>query len=134
VKLRQIFVNTKQEADDVHLALSAGADFAKLAALKSSDENLKKNSGDLGYVMKGTLISEIEKEVFSMKLGEFTKPIQTGAGFSILKIEDLKPSEPANFESIKENIKQAMLTQIITQKLPELIGELRQKAKIEINK
>lgn len=134
VKLRQIFVNTKQEADDVHLALSAGADFAKLATLKSSDENLRKNSGDLGYVMKGTLVPEIEKEVFSLKPGEFTKPIQTGAGFSILKVEDLRPSEPANFESIKENIKQAMITQMINQKLPELIAELRQKGKIEITK
>ena len=134
VKLSQIFVNTKAEADDAYLALSASADFAKLSALKSTDANLKKNNGSLGYISKGMLLPEIEKEIFALKPGQYTKTVQTGNGYSIFRLEELKPGQDASFEKVKEDIKAALLNQAITQKLPELAAELRQKAKIEVMK
>jgi len=134
VKLGQIFVNTKAEADDAYLALSAGADFARLSALKSTDANLKKNNGSLGYISKGMLLPEIEKEIFALKDGQYTKPMATGNGFSIFRTEEHKPGKEASFEAVKAELKTAILNQAITAKLPELSGELRQKAKIEITK
>lgn len=134
VKLGQIFVNTKAEADDAYLALSAGADFAKLSALKSTDANLKKNNGSLGYISRGMLLPEIEKEIFAMKPGQYTRAITTGNGFSIFRVEELKAGQEASFEKVKEELKTALLNQAITQKLPELAAELRQKAKIEVIK
>ncbi|MDO8805738.1 MAG: peptidyl-prolyl cis-trans isomerase [Elusimicrobiota bacterium] len=134
VKLSQIFVNTKAEADDAHLALSAGADFAKLSSLKSTDANLKKNNGSLGYISKGMLLPEIEKEIFALQDGQYTKPLATGNGFSIFRTEEHKPGKEASFEVIKAELKTAILNQAITAKLPELATELRQKAKIEIIK
>lgn len=133
-KLSQIFVNTKAEADDAYLALSAGADFAKLSALKSTDANLKKNNGSLGYISRGMLLPDIEKEIFALKPGQYTKAIPTGNGFSIFRVEELKPGQEASFEKLKEDIKATLLNQAIAQKLPELAAELRQKAKIEIVK
>ena len=134
VKLSQIFVNTKAEADDAYLALSAGADFAKLSALKSTDANLKKNNGSLGYISRGMLLPEIEKEIFALKPGQYSKTIATGNGFSIFRAEELKPGQEASFDKVKEELKTALLNQAITQKLPELAAELRQKAKIEVLK
>jgi parvulin-like peptidyl-prolyl isomerase len=134
VKVSQIFVNTKAEADDAYLALSAGADFAKLSALKSTDANLKKNSGAIGYISKGMLVPDIEKEIFALKAGQYTKVLQTGNGYSIFRADDLKPGQEASFDKIKDDLKTALLNQAITQKLPELASELRQKAKIEVIK
>lgn len=134
VKLSQIFVNTKAEADDAYLALSAGADFARLSALKSTDANLKKNSGALGYISRGMLLPEIEKEIFALKPGQYTKTVATGSGYSIFRVEEIRPGQEASFEKLKEDIKATLLNQAITQKLPELAAELRQKAKIEILK
>ena len=134
VKLSQIFVNTKAEADDAYLALSAGADFARLSALKSTDANLKKNNGSLGYISKGMLLPEIEKEIFALQDGQYTKPMATGNGFSIFRTEEHKPGKEASFEAVKAELKTAILNQAITARLPELSGELRQKAKIEITK
>lgn len=134
-KIRQIFVAGKAEADDAYLALAAGADFGKLSALKSTDENLKKVEGDLGYIAKGLLLPEIEKEVYALKIGDYTKPIATGNGFSIFKLEDMKAGEPAVLnDKMKADIKVALVNQAVTQKLPEMIGELRAKAKIELAK
>lgn len=135
VKLSQIFVNTKAEADDAYELLSTvGADFAKLSSLKSADANLRKNNGSLGYISKGMLLPEIEKEIFSLQDGQYTKPIPTGNGFSIFRTEEHKPGVEASYEAIKADLKAAILNQAITAKLPELAAELRQKAKIEVIK
>ncbi|OGR50572.1 MAG: hypothetical protein A2049_10775 [Elusimicrobia bacterium GWA2_62_23] len=135
VKLSQIFVNTRAEADDAYdLLTSVGADFSKLSSLKSSDANLRKNNGAIGFISKGMLLPEIEKEVFALQPGQYTKPMATGNGFSIFKAEERKSGQPAAFEALKEDIKAAILNQAITQNLPKLAAELRQNAKIEIIK
>jgi parvulin-like peptidyl-prolyl isomerase len=135
LKLSQIFVNTKAEADEAYeLLTSVGADFAKLSSLKSSDANLRKNNGSLGFINRGMLLPEIEKELFALKAGQVSKVMPTGNGFSIFKTEELKPAVQADYEKIKGDIKTALLNQAITQQLPVLAGELRQKAKIEIVK
>ncbi|MCM2267302.1 MAG: peptidyl-prolyl cis-trans isomerase [Elusimicrobiales bacterium] len=135
VKLSQIFVNSKAEADDAYdLLTSVGADFAKLSSLKSADANLRKNNGAIGVISKGMLLPEIEKEVFALAPGQYTKPMATGTGFSIFKAEERKPGQAAAFETVKEDVKTALLNQAITQNLPLLAGELRQKAKIEVMK
>lgn len=134
VKVSQIFVNTKAEADDAYLALSAGADFAKLSSLKSTDATLKKNNGSIGYISKGMLMPDIEKEIFALKAGQYTKVLQTGNGFSIFRADEIKPGQDASFDKIKDDLKIALLNQAITQKLPELAAELRQNAKIEVVK
>ena len=135
VKLRQIFVGTQTEADDAYVALSAGADFAKLSGLKSTDENLRKKEGDIGYISKGLLLPEIEKEIFALKPGQYTKAIATGNGYSLFKHETSKPGEPAKLDdALKADLKIALTNQAVTQKLPELVGELRKKANIEVNR
>ncbi len=135
VKLSQIFVNTKAEADDAYeLLTTVGADFGKLSSLKSADANLRKNNGSLGYISKGMLLPEIDKEIFALQDGQYSKPMATGNGFSIFKTEEHKPGKEASFEAIKADLKVAILNQLITAKLPELAAELRQKAKIEILK
>lgn len=135
VRLSQIFVASKAEADDAYdLLTSVGADFSKLSALKSSDAALRSNSGSLGYISRGMLLPEIEKEIFSLKAGQYTKPMATGAGFSLFKAEELRAPQPAAYDAVRENIKTALLNQAITRELPLLAAELRQKAKIEIAK
>ena len=135
MKLLQIYVGTKSEADEAELALSAGADFGKLSALKSSDENLRKKNGDIGTVTKGQLQPALEKEILALTAGQYTNPLQTGSGYSIFKLEALTPAEPAALnDALKAELKTAIINQLVTQKLPELVSELRQKAKIDIQK
>ncbi|MDA8130526.1 MAG: peptidyl-prolyl cis-trans isomerase [Elusimicrobia bacterium] len=134
VKLSQIFVPSKAEADDAYELLSTvGADFAKLSSLKSSDAALRKNAGALGFIARGMLQPDLEKEIFALKPGEYTKPIQTGAGYSIFKAEEIRPRQEASFDSVKADLKAAMINQAISQQLPVLVSELRKKAKIEIS-
>ncbi|MCG2725930.1 MAG: peptidyl-prolyl cis-trans isomerase [Elusimicrobia bacterium] len=131
-RLRQIFVSSEKEINDVHLALEAGADFAKLSSLKSINENLKKNDGDLGYVSKNMLVKDIAEAISSLKQGQYTKPLKINGGYTILKVEDTKKAEPADFDKIKDDLKKSLINQAVMQNLPILLSELKQTAKIEI--
>jgi len=132
VKLSQIFVDTKADADAALESLAVGANFAKLSALKSTDAALKKNGGSLGFISKGSLLPDIEKEVFGLEKGAYSKIFPTGKGFSIFYVEEHRPAQPAVFEDIKVELKVAMLNQTLSKKLPELAAELKQKAKLEL--
>ncbi|MEI7528894.1 MAG: peptidyl-prolyl cis-trans isomerase [Elusimicrobiota bacterium] len=132
VKVSQIFVNTQAEADAALESLAVGADFGKLSAMKSADPKLKKDNGSLGYITKGTLLAEIEKELFSLEAKKYSKVFPTGKGFSVFYVEEHRQPQPAEFEKIKDELKVMMLNQALSQKLPELAVELRQKAKIEV--
>ena len=133
-KLRQIFVNSEKEANDAHLALEAGADFAKLSTLKSLNENLKKTGGDLGYVSKNMLVKEIVGAISLLKPGQYTKPLKISGGHTILKVEEIKKAKPANFNKIKADLKESLINQEVIKNLPILLAELKQKAKIELMK
>jgi len=134
IKLRQIFVNSEKEANDAYLGLEAGADFAKLSSLKSTNENLKKNGGDLGYVSKTVLVKEISDAIAKVKIGQYTKPLKVGEGYTILKVEDIKKATPANFNKIKAELKETLINQAVMQNLTPFVSELRGQAKIEMLK
>ncbi len=131
VRIRHILVKNKQEATDLIIALNAGADFGKLAMQKSLDEATRKTGGDMGFVTKGILTPEVEKVVFSLKKGEHSGIVSTNVGFHILQVDDRKEPEPANFKKIKKDLHRAQVNAKISKALPELLKELRAKAKIE---
>lgn len=132
VKLRQIYVNTRAEADAAVDALITGSDFAKLSALKSADPALRKNSGDLGYVNKGVLLPDMEQEIFSLKEKQYSKVIPTGKGFSIFYVEEHRQPQQAEFEKAKDELKIMLTNQAIAKELPVLTRTLREKADIKV--
>jgi len=132
LKLRQIYLNTEQEANDVYLALEAGADFKKLAALKSADPVLKEKEGDIGFISKGMLLPELEKEIFLLEVGKYTKPLKTGNGYSIIKVEEIREEKELSFEEIKDKLREALKSNIISANRRNVIENLKSQAKIEI--
>ena len=133
-KLLQIFVSDKAKADTAYAALEAGADFAIMSEKQSDDPGLRENKGNLGFINKSMLQPDLAKEVFALKAGEYTKPIPTGNGFSIIKMEEYKASEKIEYENAKEDLKAAMKNQMINDYLPRLVAELKADAKIELEK
>jgi parvulin-like peptidyl-prolyl isomerase len=134
VRLRQFFTSSREEAEDALRLLNTGADFATLAMLKASDENLKRTGGELGYINRGVLIPELEKEVFALTPGKYTGVIPTGSGFSIFKSEDYRPRTVPEFEAVKEELKRLILNSAVSQAMKDLTARLRQDAKIEVKR
>ena len=63
--------------------------FEETARIYSLSDS-KKSGGNLGWIYKNQLSKEIRDEVNELSVGNYTKPIVTGGGFLILKLNDLK--------------------------------------------
>jgi len=132
VHLYNILLETEEEAQDILEQLMAGADFSKTAIEKSTGPSAAQG-GDLGYVSKGTIVSEIEEVVFALELEELSGIVKTDFGFHILKITDKKPETVKTFEEVKEDILQTLLPTKQKEAFDNLLEELKSKVEIQIN-
>src|SRR5205814_1417480 len=99
VRVRDIFFSVPAGADDVevaHIRAKAeevrqlardGRDFAALARQFSEGPGADKG-GDLGSFARGEMESALEDAAFRLKPGEVSEPIQTAAGFHLLRAEE----------------------------------------------
>jgi peptidyl-prolyl cis-trans isomerase C len=88
VHVQQILLYNEGDANAVLEQLKIGGDFNALAA--QYDPNTR---GDLGWFPKGYLLEPaIEEAAFSLQVGSYSEVIQTGVGYSIIKVLDHDPN------------------------------------------
>ena len=63
-----------------------GESFEILATLNSQDPGSAQNGGNLGFVGRGAFQPEFEAEVFRLKPGEISMPIETQFGYHIIQL------------------------------------------------
>lgn len=132
IHIRQIFILSETEANDILIAINSGADFAKMVAAKSQDTVSRDKGGDLGFFARGMLSPEIEKVVFNMKAGEVSPVIKTTAGFHIIRAEEKKEAKEAKFDTnMEKRLKKLLFNKKIQSLLPEWLNELRKNAVIK---
>ena len=66
-----------------------GEDFIRLVKELSEGENAALG-GDLGFMQRDQLISEIEEATRTLKPGEIAGPIPVGGGFHIIRLEEVR--------------------------------------------
>ncbi len=65
----------------------------KNAALIHSISNTASDGGVIGWVKEDNLNITIKNEINNLKMGQYSKPIRTSAGFLIIKVEDIREYE-----------------------------------------
>lgn len=126
VHARHILVATEDEAKDVKKRVAAGEDFAKVADETSKDKNAE--GGDLGFFARGQMLKPFEDAAFALDVGEISDPVQTQFGWHIIKVEEKRDQKPPSFDEVKA----AIMTQLVAQKAQVVVTDLRNDAKIEI--
>lgn len=127
VRARHILLRTRKEAEVVIKALAGGADFAKLAAEKSTGPSGRKG-GDLGYFARGDMVKEFTEAVFKLKKGETTmSPVKTEFGWHVIRVEDRRKKKPPTFASMKDKLRDEMSQELVG----KLVASLRKAAKIK---
>jgi foldase protein PrsA len=107
-EVRHILVKTKAKADDLYNQLKAGADFSVLAKANSEDTGSKANGGKL-TISKGQTVAPFDKEAFSLKKNEISKPVKTEFGYHIIQaLGDVKPAKVTPLKDVKESIRQQL--------------------------
>ncbi|MDX9753950.1 MAG: peptidylprolyl isomerase [bacterium] len=85
-------------AEQIRTRLENGEDFRKLIADTTS------NDGLLGWVSKGVLAEEFEKELWDMEIGEIRGPIQVGSTSQFIHLLDVQKEGLIPFDQCKEKI------------------------------
>jgi len=132
VHLYNILLDNEDKAKEILERLKIGEEFEKLAAENSLSPSATKG-GDMGYVLKDTLISEIEEVIFNLEINEFSEIIKTDTGFHILRITDKKPERLKEIEEVRAEIFQTLLYTKQNEAFEKLLADLRSKVNIEIN-
>jgi peptidyl-prolyl cis-trans isomerase C len=126
VHARHILVETKEEAEEVIKRLKNGEDFAKVADEKSKDTNAK--GGDLGFFTRGQMLKPFEDAAFALEPGQISEPVQTQFGWHVIKVEEKRDQSLPSYDEVKE----AIMAQLIQQKAQQVVTNLRDSATIDI--
>jgi peptidyl-prolyl cis-trans isomerase C len=124
-----------QKAQDEALAraqvaverIKKGEEFATVATELTEDPSGKENGGDLDYFTKDQMVPEFANIAFQMQPGQVSNPVRTQFGWHIIKLEDRRNRPVPEFEKVRPQIE----TFLIRRGQTELIGQLREKAKID---
>ena len=126
-RVSQIVVSTETDAMDLIRRLQKGDLFGRLAQEFSLDTASKSQGGSLGWMMTGQVIPAVANVLPTMAKGAITpKPIQTPAGWVILKLDDKRAFKIPSFEESRPQLQQALVQQYLGQ----AIQGLRSNAKI----
>lgn len=98
-----ILVNTEEEAKAIEDALAKGADFAKLAEEKSTD-NSSANKGDLGWFTPDMMVKPFADAVVALKKGEVSAPVQSQFGWHVIRLNDTRTQVAPAFDTIRDQL------------------------------
>jgi peptidyl-prolyl cis-trans isomerase C len=119
--------DAEEKAKTALKRVSAGEEFAAVAADVSEDPGTKARGGDLGWRVGSELGKEYTDVILTMKNGEVSPLIKTAVGWHIIKLEDRRPRKPLPLEKIRDRI----AAMVAANAQFELVDKLRAEAKIE---
>ncbi len=145
LRASHILVKTKAEADKLLAEIKAKPKdnrlFRELARKHSIDEVTQKRGGDIGYFSETggregepEVDDAVRKAAWKLtKTGEVAEaPVETGAGFHIVKLTNRRPELNRSFDTVKKMIEGRLLRQARTEALEKFVADLKAKAKVEI--
>lgn len=121
-----------QKANKVAELAKSGSNFSKLVSEYSDDTFSKDKEGMLGYFKKGELVSELEDVVSVTEVGKTSGPVKTISGFHIIKVLDRKTLDESSVDQYREQLRQEIYKQKVTEELEKYIDGIRENAYIEI--
>ncbi len=130
VKLRQIVLKTRREAEEVLRRLKLGAEFAETARRVSID---RVSAAQGGQVPPQPVKSLLGQAVANLEPGRISDVVETLHGCHILKLEARIPSEEKDFEEVKEPLRADLLERRIVEKTGPWFRELANRSEIETN-
>ena len=87
------------------------AQFASLASQYSQAADSAQRGGDTGLQPLQQLLPEARSAVMRLKVGGVSEPVQSAAGFHVLKLIEQQPSRTASLEEVRERLTQALRAQ-----------------------
>lgn len=121
----------KQRAEEVADMAKSGEDFGKLAREYSGDTISAVKDGELGYFKRGELVESLESAAYSTPVGGIGGPVESPAGYHIVKVLEKETSE-GDLDSYRDEIKEKLYKEKAQRELTEWIDDVRRSAYIDL--
>lgn len=131
VKASHILVEDKATATKVKKLLDDGGDWDKLAKKYSTDTSNSSDGGNLGYFEKSSMDEDFAEAAFSMKKGEVSDAVKSSYGYHIIKVTGIKEAKEATYASVKDEVREAYVTEQLNNNYSTWLSELEADYKIE---
>lgn len=122
--------DNRKLASEIEKRLKNGEDFAELARKYSKDDSSARG-GEWGWYKKGELNPLLDKEIFAVKVGDVTPPVEIGEMIFILKLEDRKSDGIQKIDDVREQIEWILVEQNGKETYKKWVEGLRKKAYVK---
>lgn len=92
----------KKKINDIYTQLKNGEDFAALAKSFSMDSKSAANGGYLGWFSTGEMSPSLEEAMEQLDVDGYSKPVQSSAGWHIIKLESIRKTSKVSSKPIEE--------------------------------
>jgi parvulin-like peptidyl-prolyl isomerase len=133
IHARHILVKDKAKAEEIYKKLQEGADFEELAKQETEDVATKDRGGDLGFFQWGRMVGPFQEAAFKLKPQEISKPVKSGFGWHIIKVEERRELEQPEYETIKENLNTALQRYKQQELSQTFVEDMRRKSDFKVN-
>lgn len=127
--VRQIVVLSRAKAEEVLTRLKAGADFAITAMEVSIDDVSRRRGGMMDPLPPSGTLGEA---AFALDAGNISDILRTPEGFHLLKLERKIPARKVSYDSVKERIREQIVSEKVENLIPELLLEIRGKSNVSV--
>lgn len=115
-----ILVATEDEAKAIGQELAAGADFATIAAARSSDHGSAAAGGDLGWFGLGMMVKPFEDAVIALEPGAISAPVESQFGWHIIRLDEVRSAARRTIEDVREGLAGELQGAAVEAKITEL--------------
>ena len=119
----------RARATAAHQRVVAGEDFATVAS-EVSEGTEASNGGDMGFFARDAMMPALTDVAFALEVGQISDIIETQFGFHILKVEEKRAASKMPYEEAKDPVKKLLKENGISEKVSELLAQLREAAAI----
>jgi peptidyl-prolyl cis-trans isomerase C len=119
----QLVVATRKQAEDLRGRIVAGESLFALAGRYSIDPESRRQNGDVGWIVEGRGMPELDHALAKLDDGQVSEVIQTKLGYHLMTVLERQPRRHEPFAQIRERVRQLL----INEKLRQYLGELERR-------
>ena len=110
---------------DVQALLAGDDSFEDVAADHSDDIGTASLGGDLGFTEGDSFPPELESALSEMTLDQVSEPVESDAGWHILKLTEILEGKTADFDTVREDIETRLQDEEARLALVQKVEDLR---------